>query len=186
MYAVEMVYRGNEVDRISSAEEHRMYWKRLAEKGMLLGGGPWEDGTGEFLLCDARDRSSLLKVLYADPYAQSQVISELRVREWNAVMGHVILAGLERAADDRGAVEPLRARTAGRRTRRMYEELTAHERRIADMMLDGMTNKQIAEVFSVSTRAIELHITSMYRKLDIRRRAQLATAMDQFATALAS
>ncbi|MEU0233555.1 LuxR C-terminal-related transcriptional regulator [Streptomyces sp. NPDC006170] len=204
---VELVFRGKETDRLSFGEAHRAYWKRMAARGLLLGGGPWRDGTGELLVCEARDRRTLLRVLYADPYAQAQVIGELRVREWNAVMGHVVLAGLERSTGGAGTHERIRGGVpapvpsyappvvpapvppavrggfAVREEPAVREELTAHERRIATMMLDGLTNKQIAEAFTVSTRAVELHITRIYRKLDIRRRAQLAAAIDRFEAA---
>ncbi|MEV7570833.1 LuxR C-terminal-related transcriptional regulator [Streptomyces tanashiensis] len=187
---------------MSFGEAHRAYWKRMAARGILLGGGPWRDGTGEFLVCEAPDRRTLLRILYADPYAQAQVIGELRVREWNAVMGHVVLAGLERSTGGAGTHERIRgggpapvaplaplappsAREEPTAPPSAREELTAHERRIATMMLDGLTNKQIAESFTVSTRAVELHITRIYRKLDIRRRAQLAAAIDRFEAALA-
>ncbi|WP_225801343.1 LuxR C-terminal-related transcriptional regulator [Streptomyces sp. NK15101] len=188
-FVVELVFRADETDRLSFGEAHRAYWKRMAERGILLGGGPWRDGTGEFLVCEAPDRRTLLRVLYADPYAQAQVIGELRVREWNAVMGHVVLAGLERSTGGAGTHERIRggvpAPVAPLAPPSAREELTAHERRIATMMLDGLTNKQIAESFTVSTRAVELHITRIYRKLDIRRRAQLAAAIDRFEAALA-
>ncbi|CAM5346705.1 hypothetical protein STANM337S_01196 [Streptomyces tanashiensis] len=198
-FVVELVFRGNETDRLSFGEAHRAYWKRMAARGILLGGGPWRDGTGEFLVCEAPDRRTLLRILYADPYAQAQVIGELRVREWNAVMGHVVLAGLERSTGGAGTHERIRgggpapvaplappsAREEPTAPPSAREELTAHERRIATMMLDGLTNKQIAESFTVSTRAVELHITRIYRKLDIRRRAQLAAAIDRFEAALA-
>lgn len=187
-YVVEMIFRGSDLDRLRSGEAHRAYWKRMAERGVLLGGGPWQDGTGELLLCEARDRNALLRILYADPYAQAQLIMEMRVREWNAVMGHVVLAGLERTSRERGTLSRLREDDAvpAPRAKPVREELTAHERRIATMMLDGMTNRQIAEAFTVSTRAIELHITRIYRKLDIRRRAQLASAIQQFDAVMAS
>ncbi|WP_369146908.1 LuxR C-terminal-related transcriptional regulator [Streptomyces sp. R44] len=198
-FVVELVFRGSETDRLSFGEAHRAYWKRMAARGILLGGGPWRDGTGEFLVCEAPDRRTLLRVLYADPYAQAQVVGELRVREWNAVMGHVVLAGLERSIGGAGTHERIRggvpasltpptppgAREEPTAPPGAREELTAHERRIATMMLDGLTNKQIAESFTVSTRAVELHITRIYRKLDIRRRAQLAAAIDRFEAALA-
>ena len=37
----------------------------------------------------------------------------------------------------------------------------------------GHTNRQIAREFNVSPRAIEFHLTSLYVKLGINRRAQL-------------
>jgi DNA-binding CsgD family transcriptional regulator/uncharacterized protein YciI len=196
-YVVEIAFRGTATERLRFGEAHRSYWKRMAEQGFLLGGGPWRDGTGELLLCEAGDRGAVLKVLYADPYTQSHVIGDIRVREWDAVMGHVLLAGLERAGSGAGAgpLELIPGGAAGpypdrrgpqpRRRTAARDELTAHEVRIASMMLDGMTNKQIAGAFAVSTRAVELHITRIYRKLDIRRRAQLAAAMGRAPVAIA-
>ncbi len=55
--------------------------------------------------------------------------------------------------------------------------LTPHELRIARMVIGGMTNKEVARTFEVTTRAIELHLTRIYRKLGIRGRAQLAPAL---------
>ncbi|MGA5066212.1 LuxR C-terminal-related transcriptional regulator [Streptomyces exfoliatus] len=186
-FVVELVFRGNETDRLSFGEAHRTYWKRMAAHGILLGGGPWRDGSGELLVCEARDRRALLRVLYADPYAQAHLIGEVRVREWNATMGQAVLAGLERTTGGAGTHERIRlgvpAPVAPLAPPSIREGLTAHERRIATMMLDGLTNRQIADSFTVSTRAVELHITRIYRKLDIRRRAQLAAAIGRFEAA---
>ncbi len=45
------------------------------------------------------------------------------------------------------------------------------------LIVDGRTNLEIATQFHVSVRAVELHITSIHRKLGINRRAQLAGAL---------
>lgn len=104
-------------------------------------------------------------------------------------MGHLVLAALERGTalhgplgvvrDDAKSAAVRSGATPPKHRPAIHEDLTAHERRIATLMLDGMTNRQIAERFTVSTRAIELHITRIYRKLGIRRRAQLATVLNQ-------
>ena len=186
-FVVELVFRGSETDRSSFGEAHRTYWKSMAARGILLAGGPWRDGAGELLVCEARDRRTLLRILHADPYARAQLVGEPRIREWNAVLGHAAPgrpgqpgqpAQLGRPGQPgRAALAP---RECSRRT--PVAALTAHERRIVTMILDGLTNKQIAAYFTVSTRAVELHITRIYRKLDIRRRPQLASAIDRFAS----
>jgi DNA-binding CsgD family transcriptional regulator len=51
--------------------------------------------------------------------------------------------------------------------------LTAHERRLIAMALDGRTNSEMAEQFKVTRRAIEFHFTHIYRKLDVTCRPQL-------------
>lgn len=190
-FMVEMEFREGEKERVRVGEAHRSYWKRMAERGILLGGGPWRDGSGELLLCEAPDRASLLRIVYSSPYVQAQVATDIKIREWEAEMGHVILAALERTPtaygplgivrDGTRAPAPRPQRNSGVRRTAVQEDLTAHEHRIATLMLDGMTNKQIAERFTVSTRAVELHITRIYRKLEIQRRAQLATVLHRAA-----
>ena len=72
-------------------------------------------------------------------------------------------------------------RAAGGRPRRArlegVEALTASERRIAEMAADGSTNPEIAQALYVTTKTVEAHLSSAYRKLDIRSRAQLPRAL---------
>ncbi|MEE1799957.1 LuxR C-terminal-related transcriptional regulator [Streptomyces sp. JV176] len=55
--------------------------------------------------------------------------------------------------------------------------LTASERRIAALAADGSTNAEISELLHLAKRTVETHLTSTYRKLGIRRRADLKTAL---------
>jgi DNA-binding CsgD family transcriptional regulator/tetratricopeptide (TPR) repeat protein len=75
-----------------------------------------------------------------------------------------------------------RARTelvaAGARPRRTtvsgVDALTPSERRIAEMATRGMTNPEIAQALFVSLNTVETHLRHVFRKLDIRRRTELA------------
>jgi DNA-binding CsgD family transcriptional regulator len=53
-------------------------------------------------------------------------------------------------------------------------ELTATERRVADLIAAGATNRDAAAALFVSVRTIETHVASIYRKLGVRTRAELA------------
>ncbi|MFJ2263171.1 LuxR C-terminal-related transcriptional regulator, partial [Streptomyces sp. NPDC087844] len=55
--------------------------------------------------------------------------------------------------------------------------LTGSERRIAELAADGRTNTEIAKLLHLARRTVETHLTSTYRKLGIRRRGELTTAL---------
>ncbi len=56
-----------------------------------------------------------------------------------------------------------------------WGKLTPHESRIVELALEGETNREIATRFNVTQRAVELHLTRVYRKAGISRRVQLSS-----------
>jgi DNA-binding CsgD family transcriptional regulator len=59
--------------------------------------------------------------------------------------------------------------------------LTPSERRVAQMAAEGPTNREIAQALFVTQRTVEVHLTSIYRKLRISSRSQLAAALTETA-----
>ncbi len=57
------------------------------------------------------------------------------------------------------------------------ETLTASERRVARLAADDMTNKDIAQALFVTVKTVEVHLSSVYRKLEISSRRQVASAL---------
>jgi DNA-binding NarL/FixJ family response regulator len=55
--------------------------------------------------------------------------------------------------------------------------LTKTERRVADLVADGLSNGDIAAQLYVSRRTIETHISAAYRKLEVGSRIELARLM---------
>ncbi|MFE2269894.1 LuxR C-terminal-related transcriptional regulator [Streptomyces lavendulae] len=53
------------------------------------------------------------------------------------------------------------------------DSLTHSERRIATLAERGHSNKGIAEALFITPRTVEMHLTNVYRKLDVRGRADL-------------
>ena len=51
--------------------------------------------------------------------------------------------------------------------------LTASERRVADLAASGLSNRQIAGELFVTVKAVEWHLSNVYRKLGIRSRTRL-------------
>jgi DNA-binding CsgD family transcriptional regulator len=129
------------------------------------------------------------------------------LRESSAKLEHAkarteLGAGLRRAGDRvqareqlRRAVElaricgatPLAARAetellaTGARPRRIavygVESLTPSERRVAEMAALGQSNREIAQALFVTQRTVEVHLTSVYRKLEISSRSQVAAVL---------
>jgi DNA-binding CsgD family transcriptional regulator/DNA polymerase III delta prime subunit len=89
---------------------------------------------------------------------------------------------LERALaifDELGATlwaEKARSELARIGGRRAYpaDELTPSEQRIADLVAEGKTNKEVAAILVVADRTVESALTQIYRKLDVRSRTELA------------
>jgi DNA-binding CsgD family transcriptional regulator len=53
-------------------------------------------------------------------------------------------------------------------------ELTASERRVAQLAAEGRSNKQIASALSMAVHTVEVHLSRTYAKLGVGSRAQLA------------
>jgi DNA-binding CsgD family transcriptional regulator len=70
---------------------------------------------------------------------------------------------------------------AGGRPRRTRmsgaEALTPSERRVADLVASGMSNREAAEALFVTKKAIEFHLGNVYRKLGVSGRDALAPAL---------
>ncbi|MFB1294237.1 AAA family ATPase [Mycobacterium sp. pW049] len=58
-------------------------------------------------------------------------------------------------------------------------ELTSSERRVAELVASGMSNREVAEALFVSVKTVETNLTRVYRKLGIRSRAQLGKRLGQ-------
>jgi DNA-binding CsgD family transcriptional regulator len=111
-------------------------------------------------------------------------------------------AALRRAGRRGGAVELLRAaldrasrcgaaslerrvrdelRAAGVRPRRTalsgVDSLTPSERRVAELVAQGLGNSEIAQALFVTRRTVEYHLTNSFRKLGVSSREELADAV---------
>jgi DNA-binding CsgD family transcriptional regulator len=72
-------------------------------------------------------------------------------------------------------------RATGARPRRVVltglESLTPSERRIAELASQDLTNREIAQLLFVTDRTVEGHLTSVFRKLRLDSRNELAAAL---------
>lgn len=93
--------------------------------------------------------------------------------------GHLIrVAGRGRAIDQRAphklavwAYRPLESASAA------IGKLTAAERRVASLLVNGLTSKEMAIQLQISPRTVEVHRANMIRKLQVRNSFELVTRL---------
>ncbi|MEV7968255.1 AAA family ATPase [Sphaerisporangium sp. NPDC088356] len=68
------------------------------------------------------------------------------------------------------------ARPSGAR-RENAHPLTTGERRVTDLVLQGMSNLEVATILSISKRTVDTHLARIYRKLGIHTRAELVAIL---------
>jgi DNA-binding CsgD family transcriptional regulator/tetratricopeptide (TPR) repeat protein len=66
------------------------------------------------------------------------------------------------------------SRTAHRRVRVGWDSLTVSEARVAELVAEGLSNRQIAERLVLSTRTVESHVSHILVKLGVRSRVDIA------------
>lgn len=57
------------------------------------------------------------------------------------------------------------------------DSLTRREQEIARLVLSGKSNREIAEHLGIAERTIKAHLTAIFRKLDVKNRAQMMACL---------
>ena len=89
--------------------------------------------------------------------------------EADSIGADAVAARAQRLLVEAGA-RPRRAARSGLRS------LTPAERRVADLAARDLRNREIAEALFLTEKTVEMHLTTVYRKLGIRSRVELAGA----------
>jgi ATP/maltotriose-dependent transcriptional regulator MalT len=115
----------------------------------------------------ATDLAGLLILTHA-PDARERALTLLRSAEEHAGRQELWpLQGRVRRLLDRLGEQPRKVQTEA------MAALTLSERRVAKMAAEGLTNRQIANELVVTVKAVEWHLSHVYRKLGISSRAHL-------------
>jgi len=113
----------------------------------------------------------------AGPKATAELIDSV-AGACRAALGHDRFAEAWAAGQDMTLEDAAAYASRGRGTRRRpatgWAALTPTELRVARAVADGLSNPQIAERMFISRRTVATHLTSIFRKLGISSRAELA------------
>jgi DNA-binding CsgD family transcriptional regulator len=83
-------------------------------------------------------------------------------------------ARLERLAREELAASGARPR---RTALRGVDALTPSERRVADLVASGLTNREVAEALWVTRKTVEVHLARVYEKLGVKGRTELPAVL---------
>lgn len=61
----------------------------------------------------------------------------------------------------------------------LFEQLTEREQQIAQHIFSGQQNKLIADELCISERTVKAHLTTIYKKLDVKNRLELTLKLNK-------
>jgi DNA-binding NarL/FixJ family response regulator len=108
--------------------------------------------------------------------------AQRRARKWGAARDS--LESAVRLFEEQGApgwADAARAdvERVGARRPSSPGRLTATERRVADLAVQGLANKEIARTLVVTVSTVEFHLRNAYTKLGIRSRMELGPRLEE-------
>ena len=143
----------------------------------LLASGRGDAEAAWALLADAIDRGADVAL----PLDRARTVMALGVVERRLQRKRAARETLEEAL---AAFEGVGARLWAQRVRDELQriggrraesgELTAAERRVAELVGQGLSNREVASALFVSAKTVEFHLRNIFRKLGVRSRTELA------------
>jgi uncharacterized protein len=87
VFVVEWTYAVDRATREVVNAEHKSHLRDLAERGVLLAGGPLPQNNGGLLVYRVENRATLAKILADDPYVRTGYVQQALIREWQVNFG---------------------------------------------------------------------------------------------------
>jgi DNA-binding NarL/FixJ family response regulator len=108
--------------------------------------------------------------------AKGASLDSLRETIENVLRGEVacapqLIRSLMRAVHTMASQGPVRTEAE--------EQLTARQRKIAELLALGMANKEIASELHIGVSTVKNHVHALLRKLDLQRRGQIAARLSE-------
>jgi DNA-binding NarL/FixJ family response regulator len=143
------------------------------------------DGSGVEVCRDVRARDESIRCLMLTSYADDEALFDAIMAGASgyvlkAIGGSELLAAVRDVAAGKSLLDPVatqrvleRLRGGGEGDDRV-ERLTDQERRILDLIGDGLTNRAIGEELHLAEKTIKNYVSSLLAKLGMERRSQAA------------
>ncbi len=146
--------------------------------------GRLPDGSGIDVCRDVRSADPSIKVLILTSYDDDDalfaaIIAGAAGYVLKQVRGNDLVDAVRRVADGQSLLDPAITMQVLERIRNGHSDdplarLTAQERRILDLIGEGMTNRQIAEAMSLAEKTVKNYVSQLLAKLGLERRTQAA------------
>ncbi|GAA1723376.1 response regulator transcription factor [Aeromicrobium alkaliterrae] len=146
--------------------------------------GRLPDGSGIDVCRDVRSADPSIKVLILTSYDDDDalfaaIIAGAAGYVLKQVRGNDLVDAVRRVSAGQSLLDPAITMQVLERIRNGHGEdplarLTAQERRILDLIGEGMTNRQIAEAMSLAEKTVKNYVSQLLAKLGLERRTQAA------------
>ncbi|MHB8463467.1 MAG: LuxR C-terminal-related transcriptional regulator [Acidimicrobiales bacterium] len=135
----------------------------------------WDEASRIFGAVDALRAQMGLPRNVAEAAEAEAAINTIRAVVSPARLAALLAEGAAMSADEVIAYSR-RGRGDRKRPSSGWASLTPSEQQVVDLVVAGLTNKQIGERLFLSARTVGTHLTHVYAKLGVASRTQLATA----------
>ncbi len=144
-----------------------------------------EEGTGIEVAREIRSRHPEVKCLMLTSFADDEALFDSIMAGaagyiLKQVRGNDLIDGVRRVAAGQSLLDPAMTTRVLDRLRHGKEEderiasLTAQERRILDLLAEGLTNRQIGERLHLAEKTVKNYVSNVLMKLGMERRTEAA------------
>ena len=143
------------------------------------------DGDGVEVCREVRSRHPEIKCLMLTSYSDDEALFEAIMAGASGyllkqIRGTDLVDAMRRVAAGQSLLDPsvtasvLERLRAGPETDERLQRLTEQERRILDLIAEGLTNRQIAERVHLAEKTVKNYVSNLLSKLGMERRTQAA------------
>ncbi len=143
------------------------------------------DGDGVEVCREVRSRRPEIKCLMLTSYSDDEALFEAIMAGASGyllkqIRGTDLVDAVRRVASGQSLLDPsvtasvLERLRAGPETDERLQRLTDQERRILDLIAEGLTNRQIAERVHLAEKTVKNYVSNLLSKLGMERRTQAA------------